>query len=529
MITEQERKGFKEFLFSRWEAAANSFKNNLEVFCSDYLGYKDLNEQHIELCKFLNSKKRFKLILMPRYSFKSCVCTIGYSLWKLWFNPNLRILIYSDATLKAEGFLTSIKNHIEGKTLGSIFRTEFGNWETDPNRKGKWSNREIIISKRTNAHAESTVETAGQETSLIGKHYDIIIFDDIVSDKTVTTKEQMDKTSECYQKALSLLKPGGEILMIGTRWHFGDLYGRIIDENDDKQTFDIFHRDADMKNEDGTLIFEDIGLDREFLDFQKKEQGSYIYSCLYQNNPVDDETATFKTSNFSFYDKIDPRDLYITGTCDPGGGKGGDPTGITVLGTDHDMNMYILDIVNSDLQPSEIVQEIIRLHYKWKFRIFGIETNFYRGTLKYDLDIQTRIEYAEQPKNFPLFGLHEFQASITNTKNKNDRWHNRIRALQPYHERGVIKFPGKKFNLLQGDFRELAYQMIKYPNSPHDDILDSLAYHLPLIRKGGTVKQSGPPRHSPAWIERRIRDREVARQRELPRHLRKKIRPLVFS
>ncbi len=216
--------------------------------------------------------------------------------------------------------------------------------------------------------------------------------------------------------------------------------------------------------------------------------------------------------------------MAISLTCDPAG-TGSDFTAITVVGTDHEMNIYILDLVNKHLQPKDIVEEIINLHYKWKFRRFGLETNFYRGTLKYELDRRTKIEYQENPKNFPMFGMEEFKASARHGESKE----NRIRALQPYHERGVLKFPGKKLELLKGVYSELANQMVRFPRSPHDDLLDSLAYHLPLIRKGGTVKQSGPPRHSPAWIERRIRDREVERQGELPRYLRKKIRPLVFS
>lgn len=524
MITEQERKEFKEYVFGRWEAALNSFKDDLALFCRDFLGYKDLNNQHQELCDFLINGKKFKLILMPRYSFKSCICTVGYSLWKLIFNPNLRILIYSDATTKAEGFLTSFKNHIEGKVVGSDFRKIFGAWETDPNRKGKWSNREIIISKRTSGHAEATIETAGIGTSLIGKHYDIIIFDDIVSDINVTTKEQMDKVADCYKKALSLLVPGGEVLIVGTRWDFGDLYGRIIAENEENETFDIILKDAE-EEKDGKLIFEDIGLNREFLNFQRKEQKAYIYSCLYRNSPVDPETALFKPSDFSFYNRIDPIDLYITGTCDPAG-EGSDPTAITVVGTDNEMIMYILDIVNKEkLQPDDIENEIIRLHYKWKFRIFGVETNFYRGTLKYGLDRRIQIEWKLNPKNFPNFGLHEFKA----TARKGEGKYNRISALEPYHRRGDLRFPGKKLELLDGDYSKLADQMVKYPRTPHDDILDSLAYHIPLSRKGGTVKQAEPPRYSVAWIERKLRTIEVETQAELPRYLRKKVRPLIFS
>ena len=104
------------------------------------LGYLDMNEIHRELCSFVqNDSVASKLILMPRYSFKSSLCTIAYSLWLLANNPDERILIYSDATSKAIGFLNSIKAHIEGKVKGSLFRAVYGAWETDSARGGKWN------------------------------------------------------------------------------------------------------------------------------------------------------------------------------------------------------------------------------------------------------------------------------------------------------------------------------------------------------------------------------------------------------
>ena len=503
-------------------------------FCEDSLGYHDMNAEHRALCEFINgptdpgkrihykrNKKLFNLILMPRYTFKSCVATVGYSLYRLLFDPNIRILIYSDATSKAQGFLTSVKNHIMGKVDNSKFRAQWGEWETDP-KKGKWNESAIIVKTRSTASAEPSIETAGIETSLVGRHYDLIIFDDIVSDKNVTTKEQMDKTSECYSKALSLLRPGGEVLMVGTRWHFGDLYGRIIAENKHRQTFGIFHRKAEI---DGKLLFADIGensLTRSFLEQQRLQQGSYIFSCLYLNEPTDDETRVFKTTDFAFYGSIKPDDLYITATCDPAG-QGEDFTAITVVGTDTNMDMHILEIVNKHLQPSEIIEKIINLNYKYKFKMFGLEKTFFRGMLR--LELERRIKEERQNDKFRLFGIHEFEPSGRKGEGKA----NRIMALQPYHERGALKFPGEKVELLKDAFSDLAYQMIQFPNAAHDDILDSLAYHLPLIRKGGVVKKQEVPKFTPVWLEQRWFEEKRITNSRLPRRLRKPLGEMAFS
>ena len=497
-------------------------RNGLWEFLYTTLGFKDLNNVHRDLVKFLEGDGQFKLVLTPRYTFKSCICTIGMSLWELVKDKNIRILIYSDANTKAEGFLSSVKDHIEGKVEKSEFSKIFDWYNVDQ----KWNQSQIVIKDRATSFVEPSIDTGGENTSKVGLHYDLIIFDDIVSDKNITTKEQMDKITNCYKKALSLLRPGGKVLMVGTRWHFGDLYGRIIKENEIRSVFSIFIVDGEDDTRYGKYCFSNIGvnsLTQSFLEHQKNQQGTYVYSCLYRNNPVDPETATFKHKDFSFYGEIKPDDLYITATCDPAG-EGEDFTAITVVGTDNNMDMYILEIVNKHLQLSDIIKEVMRLHNKWTFKMFGLETNFYRGQCRIELDRKIQ-EAREDNKHFKLFGVHEFNATAKRGEGK----FNRILALQPYHERGALKFPGKSVELLESGFSDLAYQMIQFPNSPHDDILDSLAYHLPLICRGGVVKTIKLPFHSPAWMEKQMRDIEVAKNNHLPRRLRTRVEALSLS
>ena len=503
------------------------YRNDFHLFCDEVLGYKDFNEIHKdELLPLVTSDSKNKLILMSRYSFKSCVCTVAYSLWRLAKNYDLRILIYSDAASKAETFLLDIKNHIEGKVGKSRFREIFGAWEVD-SKKEPYNLSRIVIAFRQNASKEPSIDTAGQDTSKIAYHYDIIIFDDIVSDLNTTTKAQMDKTANCYKKALSLLIPGGEIIIVGTRWHFGDLYGRIIAENKKTNYFKIIIKDAEEKNKKEELIFADIGLTREFLDNQKSKQGTYLYSCLYRNNPVDDDSAIFKERDFEFYGGIKPDDLYITGILDPAG-EGKDKNGLTVVGTDYQMVMNILKAIAADWTPSEIIDNIIKIHYEVRFKIFGLETIFFRNMLKTELERRIRIEHENNPTKFPLFHIEEFDSASRHGKSK----FTRIMGLQPYHERGAIRFPGEKFELLEDGFSDLAHQMLEFTPShmpEPNDLIDSLADHIPLIRKGGVAKQKEVPYMSPAWIELEAMKEEIKVRNRLPRRIRGYLAPLSLS
>jgi hypothetical protein len=508
--------------------------SDYHFFCKSILGSADMNIYHYELCRFIQfNHHKYKLCLMPRYTFKSCVITQGYSLWNMWNNPNIRILIYSDCASKAEKFLLGIKNHIEGKTAGSRLREFAGinqegtGWEV-ASHKDKWNESQINISTRTVGHVEPTVDTGGIETSKTGMHYDMIIFDDIVSDINVTTRAQMDKVHECYKKALSLLKPGGEVVMVGTRWHFGDTYGRLIAENEEKDTFGIFIKQAKVNNE---YLFADIGpeaLTQSRLEHLKREQGTYVWSCLYQNNPISDEQAMFKKDDFQFYGELKKsntpdktglyENLFITGTMDPSG-DGNDYSAGTVVGTDHSKRMYILELFNDkEAKPSHMIDWILRMNNKYHFRKFGIEITFFRGMFKRELEDRIAKE-REKNYYFSNFSIEEFKTRWRSGEGKKLR----IESMQPYHERGGILFPGKSVEGQSGEFGDLVTQMLQVTGDhmpEPNDLIDALSWQIELVQKGGRQEQAGPPKNSPAWLEQGWVEEHNKLQRRLPRRYR---------
>ena len=503
-------------------------RQSLRYFCRDILGYADMNAEHEALCEFLQyDPARTKLMLMPRYTFKSSIITIGHSLWLLLNDPNERRRLYSDATEKAEGFLLGLKSHILGQVPTSRFRLVCGAWEVDPKR-GVWNQNAVVIAPRTHAHAEPSVDTAGLETSKVGKHYSHLKFDDLVSDKNTTTRELMDKVEAVYKSAGSLLQPSGKTELAGTRWHYGDLYGRLIAEYRGDPNFSLFLRKAESG---GTYFFQNIGKDSltpEFLAAKRATQGTYLYSALYQNDPTDDETAIFKREQFAFYDPSHlPTGLYITAALDPipphERGAQGDDAALTIVGTDHELNLYILDIIAGRLQPSDQIESLFQMHQKWGIRNFGVETNAFQKVMRRDIDLRYQQERLRNP-NFRFFQVTEFVG--TSLPNKRIR----IRGLQPYHERGALKFPGTSLDTLTGHYRTLAWQLIQEPKSQKDDLADSLACHVSLYQAGS---QTTPPQEIPytsaAWFEREQQKEELQVMARRPRWTRKPLPALSFS
>lgn len=240
---------------------------------------------HKELCDFMTAKgkKRKRMILLPRGSFKSSVVTVGYSLWSVVRNPNNRILIASENVTNAGKYLGEIKRHI---TDNENFRLLFG--DLKPIDRGFWRSDAFSVNNMTRVGGkEATMETASIGQTKVGMHYDKIIIDDPVSNNTINTPEQKQKTIDYYKYLLSILDPGAEIILIGTRYDYGDLFGHIYEN--ESEYFDILDRGCTL---DRTYDFSPKNLyfptrlTKEFLEEQRASQGSYVFACTPGETPI---------------------------------------------------------------------------------------------------------------------------------------------------------------------------------------------------------------------------------------------------
>lgn len=200
-------------------------KTDLKYLCKNVLGMDSWqNGLHDELAAFLEEPTDRKLILVPRGHFKSSIVTVGWSIQQILRDPNVRILITNAVWDLSRKFLREISGLLTDK---SLLPEIFGRFDGPGS---KFTQDEITVSQRTRGTIkEATITTAGVETALTGGHYDIILHDDLVEENNIGTKEQIQKIIRFYQNSLDLLDPGGKILVVGTRWAMGDLYGTLIE------------------------------------------------------------------------------------------------------------------------------------------------------------------------------------------------------------------------------------------------------------------------------------------------------------
>lgn len=418
---------------------------------------------HKEMCNFITDRTdRKKLILIPRGHLKSKLITIGYSVQQILKNPKIRILIYSATWQMAVDLNLSIQKALQ--TNQRIHQI----WGDPTVGNKEWSQDRTRL--KQNDTREPTITAAGIDNNLVGGHYDIIIMDDVVNRDNINTREQIEKVVKRYKDSLDLLEPKGQLIIIGTRWHDSDLYGWILDpSNNIKESYEVMIKRAFEGNIVTGEGFEPIWSQKftlEHLQKQLREEGWSHFSAQYLNDPVPEEDADFKRDWFQYYDLSDLKGRILNKflMVDPAISldKSADYTAMVVVGVDENNYLFVLDIIRSRFSPNQLIDGIIRLVERWQIADVGIETVAFQKVIAYSL--RDDLRFKRKP-----FHITELKP---NERSKDQR----IKGLQPLYENGKIYhnkyLPNNIF---------LEDELVRFPSSKHDDIIDALSFSLDLI------------------------------------------------
>lgn len=433
--------------------------------------YKTNGEKDELLSDQFDRNKNKLLVQMPRGTFKSSIITIGFAIQYMLNDGEARVLIDSETYSKAKNFLAELKGHLEdNQKLREIFKYIHGEYP-DAFKKDsstRWSDGAIDLSCRKNKRKEPSISCSGIDRSINGMHFDLIIADDLHSEKNVTTKDQIEQVIDHYKLCFSLLDPGCPMIVIGTRWDYQDLYQYMLEN--ERHRYNIIIRKA--IEDDGELLFPER-LTAKFLEETKKIQGNYIFSCQYLNSPVDDETATFKQSYFRHTDmgSITSRPMNIYMAIDPSfEGQYSDYAAFVLVGMDYMQELYVLQVHRAKMNYSQIINLMFEWYLKYKPRSIALETIATQKNIQYMLN--------DEQKNRGIWMPVKEIKSRTATKES------RIEALAPYYEFGRVHHI-KEANQID----ELEYELLHFPKGSHDDVIDALATILeiasPPTQRGG--------------------------------------------
>ncbi len=444
-------------------------------------------------CREVEADPDGHLDLWAREHYKSTIITFAGIIQEIVRDPEITVCIFSHTRPVANKFLNHIKRELQfNEELQHTYPDIL--WEKAHKDAPLWSLEKGITVKRKSNPLNATIEASGLVDSMpTGSHYLLRVYDDVVTLKSVSTPEQVEKTTDAYALSDNLGARGQDGLMrewmIGTRYSFADTYQSIID----RQTLKVRLHPA---TDDGTRTGNPVFLTREALNEKLSKQPSHIFAAQQLQNPSAGNEAMFKLEWLKFSD-IRPSTLNVYIMVDPAGSKkkGSDNTAISVVGIDAGRVKWLLDGYRHKMQLAERWMHIKELRRKW-MDMPGVQ-QVYVGYESYS--IPDALDYFEErmeiEKNY--FPITILQWPRQEAGSKNDR----VGRLEPDIRMGrfimskALKVPspaqlemkatgqehrcfvpqmridhnGKAYSIN----REFINEVMYFPFAQHDDFIDA--------------------------------------------------------
>ncbi len=459
---------------------AELLRTSVKYFTNRVFGYVIWDHHDKILTHYSHHQET--LDLAPRGSGKTRVGTIGYGAWKAVNNPDIRILIVSDTDQHATRFLNTIKNAIEYHPL---ILEHYGKLKGN-----RWSDHEAILQGRTRILTEATMTAHGAMSGAVTSgHYDLILADDLVNFSNARTEGERERMIDWFKLTLiPTLIPGGEIHVLGTRYHFLDLYKTLIEELD----YDLQIQEAIITGPDSTerSIWEDFMPLDDRVEGQvvttglrtiRERVGTLVFNLQYQNDvELMKKGDIFHFDWFRYYDfttvngetvleredgqMVKLSDLRVYMGVDPAVSEKdtADYFAICIIGITKGPtpDYYVLDVVRGRYSYEQRSQVIAAKWNQWKPLVCGIEN------VAFQKDFCDRIRHT-----YPFIRIKE----IKTTRDKVSRAYNRSGLVENGHvwvRRGMSLF---------------VEELCLMPGGEHDDQFDGFDFAL----FAGDVSQGG--------------------------------------
>lgn len=195
---EKARKHFWAFVYIVWKSISLPNPTPIQVDIAQYL--QSLPSDRVIIQGFRGVAKSF--------------LTCSYAVWRLWENRDLRVLIVSASKDRADDNARFIKSII--RTLPFLADMKADKTQLDT--------QNIFNVGGAQADISPSVKSVGITGQITGTRADLLISDDVEVPKNSGTQLQRDKLSEAVKEYDAILKPGGQIIYLGTPQNEASLY-----------------------------------------------------------------------------------------------------------------------------------------------------------------------------------------------------------------------------------------------------------------------------------------------------------------
>lgn len=447
-------------------------KNFLKFVHDMWPGFVDGNHHQLMARRFqeiADGKLKRLIINMPPRHTKSEFASYLLPAWFLGKYPNKKIIQCSNTAELAVGFGRKVRNLVDSAQYKKVFPGV--GLRHDSKAAGRWS---------TSHNGEYFAIGVGG--TVTGKGADLLIIDDPHSEQeaaiAATNPEVYDKVFEWYSSGpRQRLQPGGAIVIVMTRWAKRDLTGRILQSAEDKNgdKWEVINLPAILPT--GGPLWEQFWSYEE-LDALRKELPLSKWSAQYQQEPTSEEGAIVKRDWWKIWDNDRPPPCeFIIQSWDTAFTKNerSDYSACTTWGVfymnenPNDANIILLDAFKKRMEFPELKQCAFETYKDWEPDAFIVEAKAAGAPLIYEL----------RQMGIPV---SEYSPSRGNDKIV------RLNSVSDLFASGKVWAPATRWA------EEVIEEMASFPNSEHDDLVDSSTQALIRFRKGGFIRlQSDEP------------------------------------
>ena len=405
--------------------------------------------------------KRLIINMPPRHT-KSEFASFMLPAWFLGRFPGKKIIQCSNTAELAVGFGRKVRNLVDSEVYAKIFPNVA--LRSDSKAAGRWS---------TNANGEYFAIGVGG--TVTGKGADLLIIDDPHSEQEAALAagdpSVFDKVYEWYTSGpRQRLQPGGSIVVVMTRWSKRDLTGKILQAMTDRDgdEWEIIELPAILPSEKPLWpefwSYDELSKLRIELPLSK-------WSAQYQQNPTSEEGALVKREWWQVWEKeIPPQCQFIIQSWDTAFTKSerADYSACTTWGVfykdenENDPHIILLDALKERMEFPELKARALEYYQEWQPDAFIVEAKASGAPLIFEL----------RRMGIPV---QEFTPTRGNDKIS------RLNSVTDLFASGKVWAPNKRWA------EEVIEEMAAFPNSDHDDLVDSSTQALIRFRKGGFV------------------------------------------
>jgi predicted phage terminase large subunit-like protein len=406
----------------------------------------------------LANKKINRLIInMPPRHTKSEFASYLLPAWMVGRNPKLKIIQATHTGELAVRFGRKAKTLIDSEEYSKIFETSL---REDSQAAGRWETAQ-----------GGEYFAAGVGGAITGRGADLLIIDDPHSEQDAMSLNAFDNAYEWYTSGpRQRLQPGGQIVLVMTRWSKKDLTGILLD-NQKKikgDQWEVISFPAIMDHGDKKKPVWPEYWKIDELESVKATLPVGKWNAQWMQEPTSEEGALIKREWWNKWEEeFLPDVTYVIQSYDTAFLKKetADYSAISTWGIFYPEeggkpNIILLDSLKDRFEFPELRREALEQYRYWKPDMVIVEQKASGTPLTHEL----------RQMDIPV---------MTFTPSRGNDKHVRVNSCAPLFEAGLIWAPDEQFA------EEMIEECASFPYGDHDDLVDSMTMAIMRFRQGG--------------------------------------------